>query len=850
MNPPDREEGESEELLRIAGDIADLTPVNWDDEVARHPELTDRAGRLRSIERLTAAHAQIAKDFTGDPGSDLIGSLLAHYRVVDRIGSGGMGTVYRAKDEHLGRIVALKVVHEERVADETARQILLREARIACSVKHPNIASVFDVGESEGRVFIVMEYIEGTTLSDAIRQHPLAVSTVVEYGIQIASALQAVHDTRIVHRDLKCGNIRITDAGLVKVLDFGIAVREPMPSDAATSLGSVYGPAGMFAGAPAYMAPEQLRGEPPDRRSDIWALGVTLHEALTGKHPFATGSLVLGSLPELERAITHDDPAALPGSVPMSVRRVIARCLKKDPGQRYRHASEIRAALEAIRDSTPTPSARRLRSSLALGAAACLGVALFIAFGKFPGYPGKPPPRRSLLVLPTDNASGMPEQQFLAEGLTDDLINTFSRLSSISVSGRTTSEAIAREQKSLPVLARENSLDVVLESSVVRIGNRVRVNAELRDARSDRQIWAQSYERPVREVLALDHEIARAVADCLKLPLTRTELARLEPVRPVDLSVYRAYVLGRNLAAGRNYRRALAYYAEATRLDSTFAAAYAGLADCYTEMLYYGDIPTEEALPRAVAAASRALEIDSTQASAHLAFAFVYGIRWDWKRANAELEKALEDEPGSAEALYRRSLYFGVQGRTREGVDAMERAVSLDPLSTRYANELGLAYLNARRVNDAAAQFLRVQKDGEGDEARMAHAYWARCLVLQGKAAQGVAALRGSAGAPATSYEEEELAYALARANRRAEALQALTRLRGAAERGLASPLAIAAAQLAAGEQESAFATLSRACEKGDPRLVWLGVDERFDPIRSDPRFRVLMERMHLSPPA
>ena len=849
MTRRDRDEGGSEELFRIAGDIADLTPVNWDDEVARHPGLSEKVGGLRGIERLTAAHAQIAKALGGDPGPDLIGSVLQHYRIVDRIGSGGMGTVYRAQDEHLDRVVALKVVHEGRIADETARRILLREARIACSVKHPNVASVFDVGESEGQIFIVMEYVEGTTLSDAIRPHPLPVSTVVEYGVQIASALQAVHDAGVVHRDLKCGNIRITDSGLVKVLDFGIAAREPMPSDATTSLDSVYGPVGMFAGAPAYMAPELLRGEPPDRRSDIWALGVTLHEALTGEHPFVAGGLVAERLHELERAITRDDPASLPTSVPLSVRRVIDRCLKKVPGQRYRHASEIRAALEAVRDSPSVPSARRRRSSLALGAAgACLGIALLITFGKFPGYLGKPPVRRSLLVLPTGNASGAPEQQFLAEGLTDDLINTFSRLSSINVSGRTTSEAIAREKKSLPVLARENSLDVVLESSVVRIGSQVRVNVELRDARSDRQIWAQSYERPVREVLALDHEIARGVADCLKLPLTRSELERLASVSPVDLSVYRAYVLGRGLAADRSYRRALAYYAEATRLDSMFAPAYAGLADCYTEMLYYGDIPPEDALPRAVAAASRALDIDSTQASAHLAFAFVYGIRWDWKRANAELEKALEYEPGSAEAWYRRSLYFGVQGRTREEVDAMERAVSLDPLSTRFANELGLAYLNARRVNDAAAQFRRAQKDGAGDEARLAHAYWARCLVLQGKPVQGVAALRGSAGSPPTAYEEEELAYALARAARRAEALQVLARLRGAAERGLASPLAIAAAQVAAGEQESAFATLSSACERGDPRLVWLGVDERFDPIRSDPRFRVLMERMHLSP--
>jgi serine/threonine protein kinase/tetratricopeptide (TPR) repeat protein len=843
MKERDRGEGERDGLLRIARDIADQTPVSWDEEVVRDPGLANQVSGLRNMERLAAAHAQIAKEFIGDRGSDLIGTLLTHYRIVDRIGAGGMGTVYRARDERLGRIVALKVVHEERVADETARQMLMREARIAGAIKHPNVAPIFDVGESDGRVFIAMEHVEGETLARKIRDHPLSVRNVLKFGVQIASALQAVHDAGVVHRDLKSGNISVTHDGWVKVLDFGIAVRTPGERvDETISLDSVYGPAGKWAGTVAYMAPELLRGGAPDRRSDIWALGVTLHEALTGRSPFAATSL-----PELARAIQGEDPAPLPRSVPVPLRRVIERCMEKDPGQRYQHASEIRAALEAIHDSTPTPSARRLRT-LVLGVAACLGIALLIAYGKFPGIPGKPPPQRSILVLPTRNASGMQEQQFFAEGLTDDLINTFARLSSISVSGRTTSDAIAREQKPLPVLAREHSLDVVLESSVARIGDRVRVNVELRDARSDRQIWAQSYERPVREAVTLDHEIARGVANSLKLRLTGAELARLEPVPPVDPRVYQAYVLGRSLAAERDYRRALAHYAEATRLDSTFAAAYAGLADCYTQMLYYGAIAPEEALPRAVAAASRALEIDSTQASAHLAFAFVYGIRWDWQRANAELEKALWDEPGSAEALYRRSLYLGVQGRTSEEVDAMEHAVSLDPLSIRYANELGLAYLNARRVNDAAAQFRRAQRDGEGDEARMAHAYWARCLVLQGKAAQGVAALRRPAGGPATAYEEEELAYALARAGRKAEALQVLSSLQGAAERGLASPLAIAAAQLAAGEQESAFATLFRACEKGDPRLVWLGVDERFDPIRGDRRYRVLMERMHLSP--
>ena len=827
----EEEGGREENLLRIAGDIGDQTPVSWDDEIARTPGLADQISGLRDVERLAAAHARIAEELLGVAGPELIGSLLSHYRIVDRIGSGGMGVVYRARDEHLGGFVGLKVLHEDRVADESARTLLLREARLARSVNHPNVVTIFDVGESEGRVFIAMEYIEGTTLSDAIRVHPLPLSTFLNYGVQVASALHAAHEAGVVHRDLKSGNIRVTAAGLVKVLDFGIAVRTSVgPMETTMTVDSVYGRAGVIAGTVPYMAPEVLRGELPDRRSDIWALGVTLQEALTGRRPF------IGERMELEHAIQQEDPAPLPSTVSKPLRGVIARCLKKDPGQRYQHASEVRAALEAIDPNRGGSSRHRL-----IKAAGVALAALFIWWLIRPLPLPPRPPKYSLLVLPSGNGSGAQEQQFLADGLTDDLINTFARLSSMRVRGRTTSYAIAHEQEPLSRLARKHSLDLVLESSVVRIGDRVRVNVELMDARADSQVWAQSYERPIREVLTLDSDIALGVADCLKLHLTSAERARLEPVPPVDLPVYQAYVLARNLAADRKYGRALASYAEATRLDSTFAAAYAGLAECYTERLYYQEMSPEEALPRAMAAASRALEIDPTQASAHVALAYVYGAQWDFTHAKVELDRALEDGPSSAEVWYGRSLYFGVLGRPGEEVEAMERAVSLDSLSTRYATELGLAYLNARRVDAAAAQFLRVQRDGEGDETRRAHAYWARCLVLQGRALKAVAELQGSDGTQGTAYEREELAYALARAGRKADALRMIARLARGEKGGLVNPLAIAAAQLAVGERESAFATLLRARKSKDPRTLWIGVDERFDSLRNDPRYPELI---------
>ncbi len=833
MNTPDDKSSRWE--LRVAADIGDRTPVDWGDELAKDPTMAGRVSGLRNLERLAAAHARMSEDVADDPFA-FIGIVLLHYRIVEWVGSGNMGTVYRAQDGHLPRQVAIKVVPTKRIAHETLREILLREARIACSINHPNVATILDVGEDERCVFVVMEFVLGTTLSELIREHPIPTSTVVEYGIQIASALQAAHDAGIVHRDLKSANIAVTKSGLLKVLDFGIAVRvSESPTRGASD--SVYGPAGMVAGTPVYMAPELLLGRPADARSDNWALGVTLQEVLTGARPFVTDNRA-----ELDRAVLRDDPTPLPGSIPTPLRRVIARCLKKDPAHRYQHASEVRAALEAIRDSPPARTRPRVRP----WAVAVVG--LFLVIGAWLARHPPIPSRHSILVFPARNESGIAEQQFLADGLTDQLINTFARLSPLSVMSRTTSYAVAREAKPLPSLAREHSFDMVLESSVARNGDRVHVNVQLVDARSDRHIWAQSYERPLREILTLDREIARGVAGSLRVRLTDSEQTRLAPAPPVELPVYRAYVLGRTLKAERRYDRALASYARATALDSTFAPAFAGLADCYTEMAYYQEMNPGEALPRAAAAATRALQIDSTQGMAHLALAYVHGIQLDWARAKAELDRAQEDAPGSPEVWYGRADYLGIHGRAGEEVKAMERAVELDPLSVRYANELGLAYMNARRLADAATQFKRVEREGRSDEARRARAYGARCLALQGRAAAAIEALRPPAGSEATTYEMEEVAYALARAGRKREALGVVSQLTSGRRPG--SPLAIAAAQLAAGERESSFATLFRAAADHDPRIIWLGVDQRFDAIRGDPRYATLMRGMGLGPAA
>jgi len=854
-DPPERRE----DWLRIAGDIGDRRPVDWDAETSRSgASLTDTSG-LRNLEKLAAAHDRVASELDeltdlGDgrssarPGSrqltdgELTGTVLSHYRILERIGAGAMGVVYKARDERLdlGRIVAVKVLHAECVGDPDARQTLLREARIACSFAHPNIATIFEVGEADRRVFIAMEYVDGGTLAEAIQRRPLPIRTVVGYGIQIAAALEAAHEAGIVHRDLKSKNIVLTPTGLVKVLDFGIAVRAPASSDGRPAADrDRYGPAGSTAGTIAYMAPECLRGDAPDRRCDVWALGITLYEAVAGKRPFLGDTRVA-----LERSIHRDDPPPLPESVPVQLRRLIERCLDKEPGRRYQRAGEVRAALEAIRDSAKP---RRI-SWFGVGtiAAVLAIVAVLQAYREgiwpFGGAATPPASGPAVIVLPAHNASGAESQQYLSDGLTDGVINALMRISSVRVLSRQSSYAISREPSPMPTLARKHAIDYALESSIVQTGERVRVNVQLVEARSDHQVWARSYERPIQQALALDREIVLGVARSLKLSLSPSELAALGPAPEVDRAAYREYVLGRNYAAERDYRRAMASYERAARIEPSFASAHAGLAICSVEMVYYGHADPRTALPSAQASATRSLGLDSTQASAHLALAYVAGIRWDWKNARAQLERALADEPGNPEVWYGWSFYYGVLGKAREEVDAMERVVEGDPLSLRFANELGLAYLNAGRVADAQARFERVKRGGESEESRRAAAYDARCLTLRGRTHEAVAALEELAKRERAPYARAELAYALAKVGRRAAAERDVEELRRAG--GLVSPIEIAAIELALAKTDAAFATLEQGVKERDSRVLWIRVDQRFEPIRQDPRFAALLRQM------
>jgi TolB-like protein/tetratricopeptide (TPR) repeat protein len=538
---------------------------------------------------------------------------------------------------------------------------------------------------------------------------------------------------------------------------------------------------------------------------------------------------------------------------------VVSRCLHKEAERRYQSAGEVLSALEALRSTAvaagsgpatpppepgpPEPWKPTWRHAVYGALATLLLVALVLLWPQ--------PPRRhdpAVVVLPARNESGGSEQQYLADGLTDQLINSFAVLAHLRVLSRMTGDAMARKPEPLPAAARHYGFDYALETAVVRVGDRLRVHARLVDARSDRPIWVESYDREVAQIVTVDNEIVLGIVQKLKTPFSNTEAALLGTARPVDPAAFQAFTRGRTAVMERHYQPALDLFLEAARIDSTYASAYAGLADCYTEMAYYREMDPGEALSRAVAAADRALTLDSAQADAHLAKALVYGLLWNWAGAAQELRNAEADAPGSAQLHYRLSLYDGVMGRVDDAVRELERAAQLDPASPRMASELGLAYLNARKLDKAEREFERVMAWNDGTELKRSRAYHARCPAHTGGARVAVTELTAAAGAHPEVFEREELAYALAAAGRAAESRRIVAELLAMGP-GVASPLAIAAAQLTAGSRDAALETLLRACDQHDPKLLWLAVDQRFDPIRREPKYDMMIRAMGLDKP-
>ena len=777
-----------------------------------------------------------------------LGTSLGPYVIEAQLGVGGMGEVYRALDTRLERTVAIKVLPEHLASDPDRRRQFEREAKTISSLNHPNICTLYDIGEHEGTGFLVMEHLEGETLSDRLeRQGPLTTEDAVRYASEIASALDKAHQWKIIHRDLKPSNVMLTEAG-AKVLDFGIATREADPAlETVTRSVTSLTDEGGIAGTVPYMAPEALRGEPADARSDVWGLGVLLYEILGGRRPFSGSTGV-----EVTSAIMRDPPPPLPEGVPSGLETIVQRCLKKDPGQRYQRAGEVKAALQATSTATVlptwTPPRPSRRTALGLGASALVVVAALLGWNLLgPGGgttpAGGPAPPTALAVLPFDNLSGDAEQDYLSEGMTDALITELSKIQALNVSSRTAVRRFQDTNDSIPDIARTLGVEAVVSGSIITAGDQVRVTAQLIDGATDQNLWAESFDRDFTDILALQREIARAVATEVRVAVTPEEEASLTANRPVNRQVYEAYLTGQYHARRwpLEIPQAIEAFEQAIALDPGYAPAYAGLSVSYSLSAYYGGsikLPRPQILPRAKDLAERALAFDDTLAEAHVASGLVkLSYEWDWAGAKIAFERALALDPDDtfARAWYAAYLAW-IEGRTADAVVYARETLEQDRLSLDLNTRLGSFLYYAREFDEAIEILQRVlERDPSYADAGnwLAHALAHTGRIDEVRALTGRHPLAGhSIGYVIAGRPEEARRPILAAVDEGRLNLETLTGYSGGNSFSLL------------GDLDRAFAALNDF-ENRDASRAQIRVDPRLDLLRDDPRWDELMARMN-----
>jgi serine/threonine-protein kinase len=749
----------------------------------------------------------------------MIGKMLGHYKVLQKLGEGGMGVVYRAHDEHLERDVALKLLSARELTDESSRASLFREARAACALNHPNICTIYEVGEAAGQSYIAMEYVEGKPLRAMVPADGLPAEDMIRYGTQIADALAHAHERSVVHRDLKSSNVMITPDGRAKVLDFGLAKRlsrQKLEEVSQSTLSLTQ--TGTVAGTLLYMAPEVLLGSSADERSDVWALGVLLYEMAVGRLPF-TGVTAF----ELCSAIIRDSPAPLPPEVPAGLRGIIQGCLAKDPGERYQRAGEVRAALETL--------ARR-----PLGAREVSARAPEIRPGQI----------RSLAVLPLTNLSGDPAQEYFAEGMTEVLLTDLAQISSLRVISRTSSIQYKGVRKPLQEIARELNVDAVVEGSVQRSGDRVRITAQLIHAPADKHLWARSYERDVGDLLALQSEVAQAIAGEIKITVSPQERSRLTKVQPVSREAHDAYLKGIYYFDRLDLAKGMDYYEQAIHLDPDYAPAYGRLSRGYYYFGFFGLAEPKEAFSKLKEIAAIGLQKDENLAEAYgyRALANLY-YDWDWAEAEKGFKRALEIMPSHTEINHAYGHYLMVVGRTDEGLEACERAVALDPVGVIVTACLGWHCLFSRQYDEGIEPLLRALRLDP-------NLFWSHLILgwiyeQKGMLEQAIAEYQQAvslSGGMVISVAALGHIYGLS--GKRSQAEQVLADLSERAKKSYVSAYDIATIHAGMGEADRAFKWLDKAYEEHSSFLIHIPWDPRFDPLRSDPRFANLLARIGL----
>jgi serine/threonine protein kinase/Tfp pilus assembly protein PilF len=743
-------------------------------------------------------------------GSKLIGKTISHYIILEKLGGGGMGEIYKAEDTKLERTIALKFLPPEFTRDPESKKRFIHEAKVASKLEHINICNIHEIDEAEdGQIFIAMACYDGETLEDKIKNQRLKTEDVIDTAIQIAQGLAKAHEKGITHCDIKPANIFITKDNIVKIVDFGIAKLTGQ-----TMLTKI----GMTAGTVAYMSPEQARGDIVDRRTDIWSLGIVFYEMLTNQLPFKGNyeqALVYSILNEEPEPMTN-----VRSELPVELEAVAKKMLQKNLEERYENCQKLLADLKSIKCNIEMD---------------------------FVEHKEKPLP--SVAVLPFLNMSTDPENEYFSEGLAEDLINALSKINDFRIAARTSTFSFKGERIDIREIGQKLNVQTVLEGSVRKAGNRLRITAQLINVRDGYHLWSEQYNKVLADVFDIQDEITMAIVEALKVQLLAGENQAIKKRYTDNIEAYNLYLKGRyywNKMTIESFRNAINHFQRAIAKDSTYALAYAGLADSYTGL---GDaglsaIPPKEAFLNAKVAVQKALEIDEALAEAHASLGHLKMHDFDWAGAEREFKRAIELNPNYATTYHMCGFYFALMGKHHEAISYMRRALELDPVSLGINTDLGVLFYFAGQYDQAIAQHRKTLEMDPG--FIRAYVTLGSTYGQKGMYKEAIDAFEKALELSGDRLKIAALARAYARAGKREKALQIIEELEQLSRQRYISPYCIALIYASLDERDKAMEWLQKAYEKHVSELIYMKVDPYLDNLRSDPRFTKLLKKIGL----